>query len=152
VKFHLPRSWLLGWFGTPSVSWTDANGTQYSDRLQVGTTLGIKAAGQPVVAQVPVEHIMAVRFGWRDQSYYDAVKPPLDSYKPGTVYQGTVAGIQEFGIFVNLDGHRDGLVHVSKLPGRSPGQYQRGDRVTVVVVKTEVHNGKEKIELDLQHK
>jgi ribosomal protein S1 len=117
----------------------------------MGTTLGMKMAGQSIEVQVPIEHIMGVRFGWRDHSYYDAPKPPLESYQPGTVYQGTVAGVQDFGIFVNLDGHRDGLVHVSKLSRRGlvPGQYQRGQPVTVRVVKTEVRKGKETIELDL---
>jgi hypothetical protein len=151
VNFHLPRNWLLGWFGTPSVSWTAANGAQRSERLQVGTTVAIKAAGQPVEVQVPVEHIMGIRFGWRDHTYYESLKPPLDSYKPGTVYDGGVTGIQEFGIFVTLDGHRDGLVHVSKLAqrGLKPADFTRGQQVTVKVLKVEVRNGKDTIDLDL---
>jgi hypothetical protein len=151
LQLHVPRSWLLGWFATPSVSWNDAGGAGHWERLQMGTTLGMKMAGQSIEVQVPIEHVLAVRFGWRDHSYYDAPKPPLESYKPGTVYQGTVAGVQDFGIFVNLDGHRDGLVHVSKLNrrGQVPNHYQRGQQVTVRVVKTEVRKGKETIELDL---
>ena len=138
VQFHLPRSWLFGWFATPCVSWTDAHGAPHSEPLQLGATVTIRPAGHRNDVVIPVEHILAVRFGYRDHAYAQAAKPPLESYKPGTVYQGTVAGVQDFGIFVNLDGHRDGLVHISKLPGRGLAAFQRGQPVTVRVVRTEV--------------
>jgi S1 RNA binding domain/Nuclease-related domain len=151
LQFHMPRSWLFGWFVTPAVSWADAGGVRRRAPVEPGQVITVRQAGRGHDVPVPLEHVERVSFGWKDQAYYDAGRPELSSYRPGAVYQGTVTGIQEYGVFVNLDGHRDGLVHISRLRSRqrSPADYHTGQKVAVRVVKTEVRKGKETIELDL---
>jgi hypothetical protein len=152
LQLHLPRSWWLGWFLTPAVSWTDPGGVPHREPVKLGQTIGIRLAGRSEDVRVPVEYVERIHFGWRDESYYKTAKPPLETYQPGTRFTGTVTGVQDFGIFVNLDGHRDGLVHVSRLLGkkRALEDYQKGAKVGVRVVKTEIRKGKEMIDLDLQ--
>ena len=38
--------------------------------------------------------------------------------KPGMELQGTVRNVIDFGAFVDIGVHQDGLVHISKLPRR----------------------------------
>jgi hypothetical protein len=152
LQVHMPRSWWLGWFTTPAVSWADAAGVRQREAVKLGQTIAVRLAGRGEEVHVPVEHVERIHFGWRDESYYRAAKPALETYQPGMTFAGTVTGVQDFGIFVNLDGHRDGLVPVSRLRRRqrAPGDYLEGERVGVRVVKTAVRKGKETIELDLQ--
>jgi hypothetical protein len=152
LQLHMPRSWWLGWFVTSAASWADAGGICHREPVKLGQTIGIRLAGRGEEVHVPVEHVERIHFGWRDESYYRAAKPALDTYQPGMTFAGTVTAVQDFGIFVNLDGHRDGLVPVSRLRRRqrSPGDYRKGEQVGVRVVKTEIRKGKETIELDLQ--
>jgi polyribonucleotide nucleotidyltransferase len=53
----------------------------------------------------------------------------------GTIYQGTVVKVVDFGAFVNFFGARDGLVHISQLAARrvakSSDVVKEGDKVWV---------------------
>jgi S1 RNA binding domain/Nuclease-related domain len=152
VRFHIPRSWIFGWFFAPAASWTDAAGAWRRELLAPGQVLTIRLAGRKKEQEVPIEHIETVVFGWEDASYYHPTKPDLSHYLPGASYVGKVVGVQEYGIFVDLDGRRDGLVHVSLLNRRrrTPADYERGQAVRVRVLRTKVQNGKEMIDLDLE--
>jgi uncharacterized protein len=71
--------------------------------------------------------------------------------KPGMELQGTVRNVIDFGVFVDVGVHQDGLVHISKLPRRvkHPSQLLSvGDVVTVWV--TEVDEKKKRIGLTMQ--
>ena len=71
--------------------------------------------------------------------------------KPGMELQGTVRNVIDFGVFVDIGVHQDGLVHISKLPRRvkHPSQLLAvGDVVTVWVV--EVDEKKKRISLTMQ--
>ena len=61
----------------------------------------------------------------------------LEDLKPGLELRGTVRNVTDFGAFVDIGVHRDGLVHISQLPGRRvnhPSEAVRvGDVVTVWV-------------------
>ena len=64
--------------------------------------------------------------------------------------KGTVRNVVDFGVFVDIGVHQDGLVHISKLPQRvrHPSQLlQVGDVVTVWVEK--VDEGKKRISLTM---
>ncbi|MBI1830502.1 MAG: S1 RNA-binding domain-containing protein [Planctomycetes bacterium] len=150
IRFSIPRSYLFGFFYSPTVSWTDSTGAARSEYLQLPQELSIRLAGQSDVERVRGEHITEIALGWRDETYYDAPRPELGTYL-GNIYQGVVAGIKDFGIFVKLDEHRDGLVHISRLKrhGRSPADYRLGQQVRVKVTETRVRNGKEEISLEL---
>ncbi len=79
----------------------------------------------------------------------DELPPPLmrsdvltmEDLKPGMELMGTVRNVADFGAFVDIGVHRDGLVHVSQLSRRRvnhPGEAVKvGDVVKVWVVSVE---------------
>ncbi len=89
----------------------------------------------------------------------DELPPPLLSTSvlevkdllAGMELQGTVRNVIDFGVFVDIGVHQDGLVHISKLPQRvtHPSQLLAvGDIVTVWVV--EVDEKKKRISLTMK--
>ena len=71
--------------------------------------------------------------------------------KPGMELQGTVRNVIDFGVFVDVGVHQDGLVHISKLTRRvrHPSELLAvGDVVTVWVL--EVDEKKKRISLTMQ--
>jgi len=72
---------------------------------------------------------------------------------PGTVVEGEVKNITEFGLFVGLDGDIDGMVHLSDLDWTRSGEeaikdYRKGDMVKAVVSDVDVE--KERISLSIK--
>ena len=89
----------------------------------------------------------------------DELPPPIlrtdvmeaKDLKPGMELQGTVRNVIDFGVFVDIGVHQDGLVHISKLPQRvrHPSELLSvGDVVTVWVV--EVDEKKKRISLTMK--
>ena len=90
----------------------------------------------------------------------DELPPPLlradvlemEDLQPGMELQGTVRNVTDFGAFVDIGVHRDGLVHISQFPGprvSHPGNVVRvGDVVTVWVL--EVDKAKNRISLTMR--
>ena len=89
----------------------------------------------------------------------DELPPPMlradvlemDDLKPGMELKGTVRNVTDFGAFVDIGVHRDGLVHVSRFTRRvkHPSEMVRvGDVVTVWV--TEVDIPKNRISLTMR--
>lgn len=89
----------------------------------------------------------------------DELPPPIlrtdvmeaKDLKPGMELQGTVRNVIDFGVFVDIGVHQDGLVHISKLPRRvrHPSELLTvGDIVTVWVL--EVDEAKKRISLTMQ--
>jgi len=89
----------------------------------------------------------------------DELPPPIlrtdvmeaKDLKPGMELQGTVRNVIDFGVFVDIGVHQDGLVHISKLPRRvrHPSEMLSvGDVVTVWVV--EVDEKKKRISLTMK--
>ena len=71
--------------------------------------------------------------------------------KPGMELKGTVRNVIDFGVFVDIGVHQDGLVHISKLPRRvqHPSELLRvGDVVTVWVI--DVDEKKKRISLTMK--
>ena len=71
--------------------------------------------------------------------------------KPGMELQGTVRNVIDFGVFVDIGVHQDGLVHISKLPRRvkHPSELLTvGDIVTVWAI--EVDEKKKRISLTMK--
>jgi small subunit ribosomal protein S1 len=54
-----------------------------------------------------------------------------ETYKPGTLFEGTITNITDFGLFVELESGIEGLVHISELPNEKGGNplshFQIGD-------------------------
>src|SRR5881296_3500118 len=77
----------------------------------------------------------------------------VEKYPPGTVVEGEVKNKTEFGLFLGLDGDVDGMVHLSDLDWKRPGEqvieeYKKGDKVKAVVLDVDVE--KERISLGIK--
>jgi small subunit ribosomal protein S1 len=77
----------------------------------------------------------------------------LEKYPPGTVVEGEVKNKTEFGLFLGLDGDVDGMVHLSDLDWKRPGEqvieeFKKGDRVKAQVLDVDVE--KERISLGIK--
>ncbi len=90
----------------------------------------------------------------------DELPPPIlrtdvmeaKDLKPGMELQGTVRNVIDFGVFVDIGVHQDGLVHISKLKKRvkHPSELLSvGDVITVWV--TEVDEKKKRIGLTMRN-
>jgi uncharacterized protein len=77
----------------------------------------------------------------------------MEDLKEGQVLTGTVRNVCDFGAFVDIGVHQDGLVHVSKLANRfvrHPSEVVSvGDQVKVVVLG--VDPKRKKISLSMRH-
>jgi small subunit ribosomal protein S1 len=76
-----------------------------------------------------------------------------EKYPPGTVVEGEIKNITEFGMFIGLDGDVDGMVHLSDLDWKKPGEeaikeYKKGDHVKAQVLEVDVE--KERISLGIK--
>ena len=75
-------------------------------------------------------------------AYYRLRYIPLSSWASNTVLTGTVRNVIDFGVFVDIGGHQDGLVHISQLSDhyvKHPMDVvQVGDIVTVKVLAVDV--------------
>jgi small subunit ribosomal protein S1 len=77
----------------------------------------------------------------------------VEKYPPGTNIEGEVKNKTEFGLFLGLDGDVDGMVHLSDLDWKRPGEqvieeYKKGDKVKAVVLDVDVE--KERISLGIK--
>ena len=110
-------------------------------------------AGAPTLADI-VKELMKPGRDPRDE-----LPPPIlrtdimetKDLKPGMELQGTVRNVVDFGVFVDIGVHEDGLVHVSRFPKRvkHPSELLSvGDVITVWVV--EVDEKKKRIGLSMR--
>jgi len=77
----------------------------------------------------------------------------VEKYPPGAVLEGEVKNKTEFGLFLGLDGDVDGMVHLSDLDWKRPGEqvieeYKKGDKVKAKVLDVDVE--KERISLGIK--
>ena len=77
----------------------------------------------------------------------------VEKYPPGTTIEGEVKNKTEFGLFLGLDGDVDGMVHLSDLDWKRPGEqvieeYKKGDKVQAQVLDVDVE--KERISLGIK--
>ena len=76
-----------------------------------------------------------------------------EKYPPGSEIEGEIRNITEFGLFVGLPGDIDGMVHLSDIDWKRPGDeaiadYKKGDMVKVKVL--DVDTEKERISLGIK--
>ncbi len=77
----------------------------------------------------------------------------VEKYPLGANVEGEVKNKTEFGLFLGLDGDVDGMVHLSDLDWKRPGEqvieeYKKGDKVKAVVLDVDVE--KERISLGIK--
>ena len=77
----------------------------------------------------------------------------LTTHPKGTIVEGPIRNITEFGLFIGRDGGVDGMVHLSDLDWNKSGDeaikdYKKGDNVKAVVL--DVDSAKERISLGIK--
>src|SRR5262250_1058699 len=77
----------------------------------------------------------------------------LEKHPVGSVLEGEIKNITEFGLFVGLPGDIDGMVHLSDIDWQKPGEqaiadYKKGDVVRVKLLDVDVE--KERISLGIK--
>src|ERR1700756_1344251 len=77
----------------------------------------------------------------------------VEKHPVGSVVEGEVKNKTEFGLFLGLDGDVDGMVHLSDLDWKRPGEqvideYKKGDKVKAQVLDVDVE--KERISLGIK--
>jgi small subunit ribosomal protein S1 len=77
----------------------------------------------------------------------------LSAHPKGSIVEGPIRNITEFGLFIGLDGGVDGMVHLSDLDWNRSGDeaikdYKKGDNVKAVVL--DVDSTKERISLGIK--
>ena len=77
----------------------------------------------------------------------------VEKYPSGSIIEGEVKNKTEFGLFLGLDGDVDGMVHLSDLDWKRPGEqvieeYKKGDKVRAQVLDVDVE--KERISLGIK--
>src|SRR5918993_5790537 len=77
----------------------------------------------------------------------------VEKHPPGSVVEGEVKNKTEFGLFLGLDGDVDGMVHLSDLDWKRPGEqviddFKKGDMVRATVLDVDVE--KERISLGIK--
>ncbi len=114
----------------------------------------VKAAGESRLAQtlevgLPTLRDMVAELLRPGRDMRDELPPPLlrssvmqlADLRPGMKLQGTVRNVIDFGAFVDIGVHQDGLVHISQICDRyikHPGEVLRvGDVVTVWVLQVD---------------
>ncbi len=76
-----------------------------------------------------------------------------EKFPAGSVIEGEVKSITEFGVFIGLSGEIDGMVHLSDLDWNAPGEqavqkYKKGENVRAKVLDVDV--AKERISLGVK--
>jgi small subunit ribosomal protein S1 len=77
----------------------------------------------------------------------------IDKHPVGSIVEGEVKNKTEFGLFLGLDGDVDGMVHLSDLDWKKPGEqviddYKKGDMIRAQVLDVDVE--KERISLGIK--
>jgi small subunit ribosomal protein S1 len=77
----------------------------------------------------------------------------IETHPVGSVVEGEVKNKTEFGLFLGLDGDVDGMVHLSDLDWKKPGEqviddYKKGDTIRAQVLDVDVE--KERISLGVK--
>jgi small subunit ribosomal protein S1 len=77
----------------------------------------------------------------------------VERHPPGSMVEGEVKNKTEFGLFLGLDGDVDGMVHLSDLDWKRPGEqvideYKKGDKVKAQVLDVDIE--KERISLGIK--
>jgi small subunit ribosomal protein S1 len=77
------------------------------------------------------------------------------TYRPGSLVEGEVSSVTDFGIFVKVPGGIEGLIHKSNLPenrDESPDdalkKYKTGDKIKAVVL--EIQSDKQKVAFSIR--
>lgn len=79
----------------------------------------------------------------------------MKKYKIGDVVTGKVTGIENYGIFLLVDGETTGLIHISEISDdfvKNVGDYaEEGEMITAEVIDYDEENNKLKLSIKNEH-
>jgi len=117
------------------------------DRIEIGRYVG-DGVGEPTLRDI-VEELKKPGRDPRDEFSAPAFREDvqaIEDLEPGMVLEGVVTNVTNFGAFVDVGVHRDGLVHISQLADRyvrDPAEVVGvGDRITVRVLDVDLERGR----------
>jgi small subunit ribosomal protein S1 len=118
-----------------------------------GSELEVDKEVEIIVLSVDKEN-RNVRLGIKQLSE-DPWQSFAETYKPGSLVEGEISSITDFGIFVKVPGGIEGLIHKSNLcenrddnPDEALKKYQAGDKIKAVVL--EVQPAKQKVAFSIR--
>ena len=124
------------------------------DQVGVSRAAAYAAVGEPTVRDIAAE-LMKPGRDPRDELPPTMLRTDvmsMEDLKPGMVIRGTVRNVVDFGVFVDIGVHQDGLVHISEVCDRfirHPSEVLKvGDVVDAAVLGVDV--GKKRISLSLK--
>ncbi len=131
-----------------------------SDITERVTAIGENALAEKLSVGVPTLHDIIKELSRPGRDPRDELPAPmlrtdvmsLEDLKPGMQLKGTVRNVIDFGAFVDIGVHEDGLVHISQISSRyikHPSEVLKvGDIVTVWVMQVDVR--KKRISLTMK--
>ena len=141
-------------------SLSDVGGAKMADLPGAIANLGEEQAAAELGIGVPTLRDVAAELQKPGRDLRDELPKPilrtdvleLKDLKPGMILSGTVRNVIDFGVFVDIGVHQDGLVHISQVSDRRlrhPSEAVRvGDVVRVKVL--EVDEKRKRISLSLR--
>ena len=141
-------------------SLSDVGGAKMADLPGAIQSLGEEQAAAELGIGVPTLRDVAAELQKPGRDLRDELPKPilrtdvleLKDLKPGMILSGTVRNVIDFGVFVDIGVHQDGLVHISQVSDRRlrhPSEAVRvGDVVRVKVL--EVDEKRKRISLSLR--
>ena len=117
-----------------------------------GRVTNITDYGAFVELEPGIEGLIHVSLGLK-QTMRNPWEVFVEKHPPGSIVEGEVKNKTEFGLFLGLDGDVDGMVHLSDLDWKRPGEqviddYKKGDMVKATVLDVDVE--KERISLGVK--
>ena len=117
----------------PRVSGGDQNKILEKLKQFVGTEMEVKVI---TLEEEDGKIIFSEKEVWAERQ-----KDVIDKYKVGTVVEGKVTAVTDFGVFVKFDDKMEGLIHISELAWQridDPSDfYQVGDSIKAQVISVE---------------
>lgn len=135
---------IEGLIHVSEMSWTKKN-------IHPGKIISTSQEVEVVVLEVdPVKRRISLGLKQTTENPWESFS---ENYPKGTVIEGEIKNITEFGLFIGLSGDVDGMVHLSDLSWNQAGEdliknYNKGDMVKAVVLDVDIE--KERISLGIK--
>ena len=125
-----------------------------SDLAQKAENIGLESIGEKIGIGVPTLQDIIKEITKPGRDPRDELPPPLlrtdvldiKDLKQGMELKGTVRNVIDFGAFIDIGVHQDGLVHISQISDKRikhPSDVLKvGDVVNVRIVKVDVEKGR----------
>ena len=138
----------------------DIGGEKFATLPSLIESVGIEKVAQTINVGVPTLQDIVTELGKPGRDIRDSLPKPvlkselldISDLKEGMVLDGVVRNVVDFGVFVDIGVHQDGLVHISEISKdyiKHPSEVLKvGDKVTVKVIGVDLN--KKRISLTIK--